>query len=690
MKSIKLDKLTLGVCYYPEHWPESLWEEDLDRMLSYGIEVVRIAEFAWNKFEPEEGKFTFEFFDRFLALAEKKGMKVIFCTPTATPPAWLTTKYPEVLNAKEDGTLLRHGLRRHYNYNSPQYQEFTKRMVEQLASHYCSHPSVVGWQIDNELNCECNVFYSEADQIAFRTYLKEKFKTLDAFNEAMGTVFWNQTYTDWDQVYLKQPTTAGNRNPHLALEEKRFISYSAIRYCKLQSDLIRKYKPEQQFITTNGIFGHLDSHEMTEEALDFITYDNYPNFSFAMDSNPKEKGCLNDRGSAWALTRARSISDNFGIMEQQSGAGGWDTRMLQPMPKPGQMRLWTFQSIAHGADYISFFRWRTCWVGTEIYWHGLNDYSNEPNRRVAELGQIHEEVKKLQMIAGSKYQAKIAMIKDYDNEWDGEEDRWHGPLDWFSNDGWFKASQRTHTPMNFIYLQDNQAHKTSLEELIPYDCIIYPHATILTEETANLLTAYVKQGGKLILGARTGYKDKYGRCPMQAMPGFASELCGVRVSDYTLLGPGDDQEWAVWDGEEIEAPVFNDVLEARDGAKVLAAFKGNYYDGQPALVSNQVGKGTAYYYGAGFSEKTATVFLKKLGVAGTYDEFLELPEEVELAVRKADGVEYFFVLNFMPYEMEAVIKKPMRNLLSGQMVEGKIKLENYGIIVLENKESFDY
>ncbi len=681
-KSIKLGKLTMGVCYYPEHWPETLWEDDLIRMREHGIEVVRIGEFAWNKIEPEEGVFTFHFFDRFLELANVHGIKVILGTPTATPPAWLTYKYPEVLNAKIDGTLYRHGMRRHYNYNSNKYREFTSRIVEKLAVHYCSHPAIIGWQIDNEMNCETNVFYSEADHTAFRKYLQDKFKTLEALNEAMGTVFWNQTYTSWNELYLTRPNINDSSNPHLALEEKRFISQSTISFCALQADIIRKHAPKGQFITTNGIFGHLDSHEMTDTSLDFITFDSYPNFAFDTGTEPKKSGNLNDRRSSWSLTRTRSISPNFGIMEQQSGGGGWDTKMKQPAPKPGQMRLWTFQSIAHGADFISYFRWRTSWIGTEIYWHGLNDYSNQPNRRLEELKQVRDDMSKISDIAGAKFQAKVAFIKDYDNEWDGEQDKWHGPLDELSDNGWFTAAQLNHTPMDFLYIRNTGIRKTTVDNLSKYELLIYPHATILTEETAGLLKSYVEQGGKLIMGSRTGYKDIYGRCPMHPMPGFASDICGVVVRDYTTLGPGDDEEFAVWDGDIIPAPVFNDVLEPLKGAKVLASFKGNYYDGAPALVENKIGKGTAYYYGAGFSPETAAVFLKKLGYAEQYSSIVELPKQVELTIRSTNGKDYVFILNYMPYNVEINVKKPMIDLISGKTLSGVCRLEKYGVMVL--------
>ena len=178
------NKLTMGVCYYPEHWDKSLWRDDLRRMKAAGISVIRIGEFAWNKFEPEEGVFVYDFFDEFLALCLEEGMDVIFGTPTPTPPAWLTEKYPEVLNALEDGTLLRHGCRRHYNYNSPKYRELSARIVEKIAAHLGKHPAIVGWQIDNEFNCGVTMFYSEADSAAFRVFLQKKYGSLEALNEA--------------------------------------------------------------------------------------------------------------------------------------------------------------------------------------------------------------------------------------------------------------------------------------------------------------------------------------------------------------------------------------------------------------------------------------------------------------------------------------------------------------------------
>ena len=679
-KAMDLQGLTLGVCYYPEHWPETLWESDLDRMLEAGIKVCRIAEFAWSKFERTEGIFTFDFFDRFLDLAQSKGMKVIFCTPTATPPAWLTEKYPEVLNAFQDGTLVRHGMRGHCNHTSPVFLELCARLVEQLASHYGKHPAIIGWQIDNELNCETNMYYAESDSKAFRAYLKDKFGTLEALNDAMGTVFWNQEYTDWEEVFVARPTLADSPNPHLLLEQKRFVSKVTIDFCRMQADILRSHCKPGDFITTNGMFGHLDNVQMTEEALDFFTYDSYPNFAYSLNqsvnANAAAAGRLRDRTSGLALSKVRSISPNFGIMEQQSGGGGWQTRMPQPAPRPGQMRLWAMQSIAHGADYISFFRWRTCSVGTEIYWNGILDWDNRDTRRLQELREIHKETEKLSSVVGSRYQAKIALAYHYATEWDGEADIFHGPLDGVSVMNWFAACQTAHAPMDLLCLRD----QLTLEQLLPYELLILPHISLLSDMVCDVLKAYLEQGGKIIFGARTGYKDEYGRCPMRPAPGGAASLIGGTVKEYTLVPEGGGGT-ASYAGKSLPMPLLNEVLEA-SGGEVLAVYEREYYAGQPAILCRRVGQGEAVYVGSAFSEELAAALLCRVGLEEPYAAELELPPEVELAVRVKGDKVYRFLLNYTAENSIFTCKKPLADVLSGLQYSGRVTLPPYGVMVL--------
>ena len=680
-KAIGFDRLTMGACYYPEHWPESLWEDDLKRMLDAGIEVIRIAEFAWSKFEPTEGNFTFEFFDRFLKLVEKTPMKVIFCTPTATPPAWLTKKYPEVLNVDMDGQVHQHGLRRHYNYNSQVYREKSRIIAGKIAEHYAYHPSIIGWQIDNELSCGTDEFYSQADQVQFREFLKEKYGTLENLNRAWGCAFWNQEYTDWEEVYLPRHNGRNSSNPHQKLDSIRFFSYSAVRYCKLQYDVMRKFIPKEKFITTNGMFNHVDYDVMVDQALDFITYDSYPAFGFNPDRCPPQLHPLKDRKWSMNLCRARAVSPQFGVMEQQSGPGGWTTCNVAPSPKPGQDRLWTFQSIAHGADFISYFRWRTCTFGTEIYWHGILDYNNKDNRRLAEIKRIREEMRRVEQVAGAKYVAKVAIARDYDNEWDGENDVWHGPLNDASIANWFTAAEVTHTPFDFV----NIAYpELTAQDLSQYELIVYPHATIATEKIAGLLKEYVQNGGSVLMGARSGYKDIEGHCPMTEMPGPYADLFGITVDDFTYLTYFEQDSKADWNGQPIETILFNDILTpVSKDCKVLASYQQNYYQGSPALTVNPYGKGHAYYFGAAFSIEAAKRFLKELGVAEPFAELVELPECCEVALREKDGKKYLFILNFSGDKVNIICKKPLQNLLNGQTLSGTAELSGFDVVVLE-------
>nr|MDD6336401.1 beta-galactosidase [bacterium] len=677
--AISLEHITLGVCYYPEHWPQNMWEEDLTRMKALGLTTVRVAEFAWSRFEPTEGQFTFSFFDDFLDIAQKVGINVIFCTPTATPPAWLTTRYPEVLNAREDGVLYRHGLRRHYNYTSPVYREKCARIVGELARHYGHHPAIIGWQIDNEFNCEIDTFHAESDHAAFRAYLRRRFGTLDNLNHCMGLTFWNQVYTDWDEIRLSSPTPSGGYNPHMRLEETRFISECVIDFCRMQADILRQFIPKDQFITTNGLFSHINNHRMTGEALDFISFDSYPNFAFDIGRKADFDHGFNDRASSRSLAATRAISPNFAVMEQQSGPGGWVNHMCQPTPKPGQMRLWTLQSIAHGADYIGYFRWRTCWIGTEIYWHGINDHHNKPNRRLEEVARIRDDIARLEGVAGSRYVARMGFVRDYDNLWDEELDAWHAPRARASEDAWFEAAQLAHIGMDYVYLNED----TAPEQLAGYDLLVYPHPAIMTPARAALLKGYVEGGGTLIMASGTGYKDIYGRCPMADSPAHLTGLFGIRVAEHTLLSPFVGPTRLALDTGLLDAAAYLELLEPLSpDTHILARFAGGDYDGLPALTARRQGKGLALYMGSAFTPALAGYMLEHYLPVPDAADILDAPAEAEVAIRQKGEQRFIFVLNYKMRELPVRIKKPVPDVLSGRTLCGQAALPPFGVWVL--------
>jgi len=680
VKKLQEKQIRIGVCYYPEHWSEELWEDDFNRMKDLGFTYVRMGEFAWTIFEPEEGTFSFTLFDKAIDLAHNIGLKIIMGTPTATPPAWLTSKYPDVLNVNKDGVSFHHGERRHYNYNSKNYRRLSSIIVTELAKHYKDHPAIVGWQIDNEFNCEMDVFYSEADHTAFRQWVKDKYATIDKLNQVWGTVFWNQTYTNWDQVYLPRKTNQNSPNPHHVLDEKRFISDSVISYAKLQGDILRQYT-SNQWISTNGMFGHLDNHRLTEEVLDFFAYDSYPNFGRIMEDFSEKP--LRDRKWSWNLSLVRSISPNFAIFEQQAGPGGWVTRMEQPSPKPGQLRLWTYQSIAHGADMVLYFRWRTATKGTEIYWHGINDYHNLPNRRLKEVELVSNEIKQLgerTVIAGSVFKAEAAIVTDYDNQWDGELDSWYGPYASKSKEAWFKAFQYNHVPVDTF----NLTLDTTLEDLRKYKVLIYPHPAIVAKQTADLLELYVSQGGKIVFGCRTGYKDKTGQTYMLPFPGYLADLTGITVEDFTRTAPFEPKPVVnLKNGKSFTAHEFNEVLQVNnEAAEIIGTFTNSYFDGKAALVKRNKGNGTSFYFGGVFDLELASFLIDELGI-NKYNELFELPESVELAIRRKDEKDYVFLLNYSEQDQEIVIKKKMHNVLKGTVEDNKVTMKAFDVLVLE-------
>ena len=671
------ENYVMGACYYPEHWPETMWPDDLDRMLRAGITVIRIAEFAWNLLEPEEGQFTDAFFRRFLDLCAEKGMKVVFGTPTATPPAWLTEKYPEVLNARRDGVPYRHGSRRHYNYNSPKYQELSARITEFAGRSFGQHPAVTGWQIDNELNCETDEFYSKADDKAFREYMRNRFGTLQALNEAMGTVFWNQTYTSWDEIHLPGITVSDGPNPHMMLEYSRFISESAIRFCRMQADILKKYVKPGDFITTNGKFGNLDNIRMTEEALDVYCLDFYPDFGYSLSGHP-DRNDPPERYTADIFAEMRSICPHFGIMEQQSGANGWVTRMEAPSPRPGQLSLWAMHSVAYGADMISFFRWRTCCVGTEMYWHGILDHDNRDNRKLKEVTAFGKDLKKIGEVTGADFVAGFAVARDYDNEWDLRTDNRHRLISGRSTDGIQRASVRANIPYDTVFLDHADA-----EDLAKYPLVILPHAMIMTPEREKLLKNYVENGGTLLVGCCSGTKDGYGRCPIMPEPGLLAELTGADVTDFTFTSPAEPDVTAEIGGKTVPAPLFNEVLHADEGTRILGTYQESYYRGEPVLTEHTAGKGKVLYWGSVFEEQAVSVLLELLGIRSPVAGIAETEDGVTLILRQKDGIQYLFALNYMTEERTVRLMKQAVCLTGEGVKDGLLRLPPFGTAVLK-------
>ncbi|WP_162463229.1 beta-galactosidase [Paenibacillus psychroresistens] len=685
-KAFKTEPFLYGVCYYPEHWDESLWDDDFRRIKATGMNVVRLGESAWNIWEPEEGVYFFELFDRAIQLCRKYDLKVILGTPSYAPPAWLTEKYPEVLRADFKGNLMQHGSRRHNNYTSSVYLDLCKKIVMALIEHYKDHTSVLGWQIDNEFNCHMDVSFAESDHFAFRQWCMDKYGQLDALNDAWGTRFWAQTYTDWGQVYLPRSTVTYHNPGHL-LDFYRFTSDATIAFAKLQYDII-KDRNSAQFVTHNGLFENIDNYKLTEQSLDFMSFDSYPAFGLMWRKDLPLH--FRDRIYGMRLSRVRGMSAKFLILEQQAGAGGQSGSILQPhikdymhyTPKPGQMRLWSWQSIAHGADGILFFRWRTCTVGSETLWHGLNDYGNQANRRLDEAAKLGEELKQLgPLLVESSCQASAALLYDYDNDSNCKIEGYIGPNLWRSEEAIYQSLSERHILTDQI---SNQCLERP-EFLSRYKLLFYANAQLLNEEDVIGLKHYVENGGTLVLGPRSGYKDRNNRCYMLPFPGIVKELAGIEVEEFTMV----DEDEPIYmefqlQKKKVLAPVFNEVIKLlSDDSTIIAKYSNGYYSGLPAVVSTPLGKGKVIYFGAFFTMENTNMLLDSLEIKDPISVWAEVPAEIEVIPRVSKNGEFAIFLNYMNKPMCITLHKSLKNLLTDEWLLGELKIVAYGVLVLQ-------
>ena len=685
IKSYSYDSFLYGVVYYPEQWPEARWDSDLSGIVQTGMNVVRMGEGAWSVWEPEEGRYDFALFDRALELCQKHGLKAIMGTPTYTPPAWLTERYPEVLRASLDGTLLRHGSRRHYNYTSPVYREKSRAITEVLASHYRDHPVVIGWQIDNELNCHLDVSFAESDHEAFRAWCQERYVTLDALNSAWGTAFWSQTYSAWEQVWLPRPTVT-YQNPSLLLDFYRFTSDMTILFGAMQYEILKRIAPHQ-FVTHNAFqdMTNVDLQEFVRKAVDFVSYDSYPEFRVCDLTLPR---LFRDRFESRLLSRMRGVSSKFMVLEQQSGPSGQiggilngNPDYLHPTPRPGQMRLWCWNSIANGADGIVFFRWRSLPYGAEAHWNGLLYHDERNTWRLEEAQRLGQEIRRLSAtLTGTHCASPAAILYDFDNESHARIERVTGQQREAGERAVYQALAERHISADVRALSSlgNEG------DLSAYQIVFFPHAHVLKASDIKPLLQYVEEGGTLVFGCWSGYRDRNHWCYDASGRKFYEDFVGVRVADFTVIPPGEasDMRFQLSDAV-IEAPIFNEILAPEtDDVSVLASYASNYYAGQPAVTLRRKGQGRVVHFGSFFTPQNATILLEALAIRDPLKEWADIPAEVQATVRTNETERFCFLLNFTNEPKTVTFKKPAFDLLEERELANRAEMPPYGVYLV--------
>ncbi|WP_315674212.1 beta-galactosidase [Clostridium sp. 19966] len=619
--------IKIGVDYYPEHWDAALWEQDADLMKETGVKLVRLAEFAWSKLSPSEGSYEFEWLDNIISIFEKRGIDIILCTPTSTPPLWLYQKYPETIQVGRDGNKIALGIRGHRCYNSKLYRKYAEDIIEKLTTRYSQRPSVVAWQIDNEV--ESNFCCCEECTDKFRNWVKNKYGTIENVNKAYGNNVWSGEYSDWNQIIPplgSYPYTW--YNVAYMLDFHRYASESITEYVNFQMNIIRKNCPSTKITTNTWMCENFPDYHDLFRNLDFVSYDNYPATSI-----PDDKEAYYSH--AFHLDLMRGVKQkNFWIMEQLSGTpGGW--MPMQPTPKPGMIKGYSMQAIARGADAVIHFRWRSAISGAEMFWHGLIDHSNVPGRRFKEFAELCAEVNQMEDLSESQIINQCAIIYTF------EQDcalKIQPQSDGFHYYQQLKAFHHAFTSMGVGVDIVNDSI-----DLSKYKIVVLPTMYIVNPDFTKKVYEFVENGGIVLLTNRSGVKDLNNNCIMEQLPTVFSDLTGCVVEEYDAIGSRYTNVKGI-NNNIYKCTKWCDILEEK-GAEVLATYDDNFYKGRAAVTINQYGKGYAYYLGTVGDKAFYKDFLQESLKRANISYVSNLPDNVEISIRRKNNIDYLFIFN---------------------------------------------
>ena len=625
-------RLLFGGDYNPEQWPREVWTEDVRLMREANVNLATVGVFSWALLEPRPGEYDFGWLDEVLDLLHDNGIGVALATPTASAPPWMHHRWPETSPQDKDRTVRTYGSRNAYCPSSPVYRRFADAISAQLADRYAHHPALRMWHIGNEFGTVC---YCDSCGEAFRQWLRAKYTDLDGLNEAWGTSFWSQHYSEWDEV-IPPRKVQYIINPVQEIDYQRFASDLLLDGFKAERDIVVERNPEIPVVTNfMGFFKGTDAWRWAREE-DFASLDSYP------DPNDPLGACTG--AFAQDLTRSLGRETRGGgwiMMEQSAGAVGF--RPVATPKVPGLFRLWSMQAVARGADGVLQFQWRASKQGAERTHGAMIPHAGPDSRVFREVRELGKELESLGDVLGAEVEADVAIVVDWD-AWRALELE-HQPLEGFSYVDrlyeYYRPLWQANITCDFVRAEG---------DLSRYRLVLAPNLYQITDAASRNLERYVEAGGTLVVGPFSGVTDPDERVRLGGYPGSLRELLGIRIEEYWPLA--DDVElriasarfgalrahrWAEW---------FD--LDAT-GAEVVARIEDGPLEGQPAVLANRYGSGSAWYV-ATLPEQAALgrLLLAVASDAGVEPVLPGLPEGVE-AVRRGDQV---FVLDHRTREVE--------------------------------------
>ncbi|MCM3130318.1 MULTISPECIES: beta-galactosidase [unclassified Paenibacillus] len=675
MISTKLPKMFYGGDYNPEQWDQATHQEDLRMFKLAGIDIATINVFSWAKNQPDEITYNFGWLDELIDSLYESGVYVCLATSTGAHPAWMATKYPDVLRVDKDGRKRKFGGRHNSCPNSPTYRLYSERIADKLAERYKDHPAVLVWHVSNEYGGDC---YCDNCERAFRVWLKEKYQTLDQLNRAWNTAFWGHTFYDWDEIVLPSNLSEewGDRYTNfqgISLDYSRFNSDSMLNCYKLEYNAIKKHVPES-VVTTNlmGFFKQLDYFKWAKY-MDIISWDSYP----SLTTPPSETAMAND------LMRGLKDGMPFMLMEQTPSQQNWQP--YNSLKRPGVMRLQSYQTVAHGADTVMFFQLRRSIGACEKYHGAVIEHVGHENTRVfREVAQLGEELQRIgDRLLDSRADAKAAIVFDWDNWWAIEKSS--GPTIALN------YVQQIHKYYAAFYNRNVQVDMVSVDtDLSAYDLVVAPVLYMVKPGFAEKLEAFVENGGTFLTTFFSGIVNENDLVTVGGYPGELRKMLGIWVEEIDALFPDQKNKVVLKDkfGKlqgSYECGMLCDLLHT-EGAEVIAEYGEDFYKGMPAVTRHTFGKGEAYYVATDPEQCFLDELIEKITTDKGIQPNLSAPSGVEVSRRVKDGISYLFVLNhnteIVSYDLGQL---EAEDLISGHQLSGTVSIEGRDVQILEVK-----
>ncbi|PJN50965.1 Beta-galactosidase BgaP [Paenibacillus sp. GM1FR] len=675
MISNKLPKMFYGGDYNPEQWDHETHLEDLRMFQLAGIDIATINVFSWALIQPDEVTYRFEELDQLINRLHENGVYICLATSTAAHPAWMAKKYPDVLRVNADGRKRKFGGRHNSCPNSPTYRKYAEKIADKLAERYKDHPAVLVWHISNEYGGEC---YCDNCEKAFRVYLKERYQTLEQVNKAWNTNFWGHTFYDWDEIVLPSNLSEhwGNNNSTfqgISLDYSRFNSDSMLDCYLLEYDAIKKHIPDS-VVTTNlmGFFKQLDYFKWAKY-LDIVSWDSYPGLATPVSFT----------AMAHDLMRGLKDGQPFMLMEQTPSQQNWQP--YNSLKRPGVMRLWSYQSVAHGADTIMFFQLRRSIGACEKYHGAVIEHAGHENTRV--FREVAELGKELQILGDTTLDAsvesKVAIVFDWDNWWATEKSS--GPTVALN------YVDQIHKYYAAFFRRNIQVDIVSVDtDLSKYDIVLAPVLYMVKPGFAAKLEKYVEAGGTFLTTFFSGIVNENDLVTTGGYPGELRKLLGIWVEEIDALLPEQKNRIVLKEtyGDlqgEYGCGMLCDLLHS-EGAEVIAEYGDDFYKGMPVVTRNTFGQGEAWYVASDPDERFLDGLLGQLAAAKNVESLLETPEGVEVSARTKDGRPYLFVMNHnattQSYDLGTA---KAHDLLTNRELSGSVEIEARGVQLLEMK-----